>query len=151
MEIDLYKTLNENNKVTKTLTDQRVLTGTLKEEMSVIDPVVLIEGSYPSENYAYIPTFGKYYFIKKVTNVRNNLWRLEMHEDVLMTYSASIRALTALVERQQNNVNPYIVDTQAPLEADSQLYMKKLGGSFNTKNNLVIVNSVVTPTSVIEV
>lgn len=154
MTITLYKTTDEEIKVTKTLTDARVLTGALKEVTGIFDAAVLIEGNYPSENYAYITEFDKYYIIRNVQVINNNLWLLEMEEDVLMTFNTGIRNLEAIIERQESDFNPYLIDPEAPLEADHQLYIKKLGGyldannepvgTFSTKNNLVLINSLAT-------
>ena len=105
MTIDLYKNSSEVNKVDKDLELLAELTGTLKEETSIINPVILISDidSYISSmNYAYITEFNRYYFITNIESVRNNLWRVSFHVDVLYTYKNNIRENFAIVERNEN-------------------------------------------------
>lgn len=68
-----------------------IFVGTLKEETSIINPVVLMELENPAlYNYAYIPEFNRYYFITDMVAVRNGLWRLSMHVDVLESFKTSL-------------------------------------------------------------
>ena len=88
MEITLYKTSEENNKIDKTLSEPYNMTGSLRNESSVIRPSILVEIENPTNyNYMYIPDFGRYYFIKEMTSVRTNLWRLDCEVDVLKSYA----------------------------------------------------------------
>lgn len=104
MNLILYRNISETNAVNKSLTELVTLTGTLRNESSIIDPVILVSDidSYtPLMNYAYIPEFNRYYFIRNIESVRKNLWRLSMHVDVLYTYSEQIRANRAIIERNE--------------------------------------------------
>ena len=56
------------NKIGKTPETKFTLEGTLKEESSIVDPVILIEKDNPIEaNYAYIAEFERYYYIKDIS------------------------------------------------------------------------------------
>ena len=64
-----------------------VFSGSLKDETSVTAPIVLMEIENPTGyNYAYIPEFGRYYFIRDMTVVRTGLWRISMQVDVLESF-----------------------------------------------------------------
>lgn len=105
MNIVLYTNASEINAVDKKLTELTTLTGTLREQSSIIDPVITISGidSYVGQmNYAYIPDFNRYYFITNVESVRNNLWKVSFHVDVLFTYRDAIRENSAIIERNEN-------------------------------------------------
>ena len=64
----------------------------VKEPCDILAPVIELDTPDPaSYNYAYIPAWGRYYFI---TGIRFNagLWELTARVDVLATYRAAIGA-----------------------------------------------------------
>lgn len=71
-------------------------------------------------NYAYIPVFGRYYFISRVTIVRSNLFRYEMHVDPLMSFRQEILALSPVISRYQNSTKFQLADPQAVLPVNAQ-------------------------------
>lgn len=103
MDITLYVNNSEVQAINKTLSSGTVLTGTLREESSVINPSFLIEAINPSSfNYCYIPEFGRYYFIRNITSVRNNIWRITCDVDVLMSFRTYILNLSVTVSDLSN-------------------------------------------------
>lgn len=105
MTITFYNNASERNAVTKDLTEIATLSGALREESSIIDPKITIASltnSIKDINYAYIPDFGRYYFINEIVSVRNGVWRISMHVDVLMTYAEGIRNNSAIIQRNEN-------------------------------------------------
>ena len=109
--ITLYTNNSDRNVVSKSLTELRTITGTLREETSILNPVIRFQGTIPVHaNYMYIPEFDRYYFINDIKSIRNNLYEISAHVDVLMTYQDQIRNCTGIVARQQNNWNLYIDD-----------------------------------------
>lgn len=98
MDIVLYVNNSERQAINKTLTNGLTLTGSLRNESSVINPTILIETTNPSSyNYAYIPEFGRYYFITDMVSVRTNLWRMSLSVDVLMSFKTQILNLDVIV------------------------------------------------------
>ena len=114
MDLRLYYTSDENNKIKKTLSSALVLTGTMRDSSSIIKPVILVEGiSFNAYNYAYIPNFDRYYFIKGITNYRNNLWILELECDVLMSFKSSILNMNCiLLETEKKGADKYLPDNR---------------------------------------
>lgn len=103
------------NYVEKSLVDQKTVNGALRDGANIVDPIILIETDTPAEvisliNYAYIPTFSRYYYVTNITSEVNGLWSLEMHCDVLMSYKDEIKAQKAIVSRQENIRNMYLDD-----------------------------------------
>ena len=100
MDITLYQTVSERERINKVLGSYIAMTGTLRGESSVINPSFLIEYSNPSDyNYCYIPSFGRYYFITNITSVRNNIWRIDCSVDVLMSFRNEILNLEVIVSQ----------------------------------------------------
>lgn len=103
MNIELYRNNSEPNKITKSLSAISTLSGSLRNESEVVNPVVLVEGnisSFQMANYARIQAFGRYYFITGIKSIRNNIVELSLHTDVLMSFNLS-------------NVNGIVIETQS--------------------------------------
>ena len=115
---------DEVNQIGKTTSNLITLTGSVRGECSVTDPVIEVYAVSVSSNYAYITEFSRYYFIRKITCVRTGLFRLEMHVDVLETYKTPIKALTAIIKRQQNVYNMYLDDPMFQTQNRQQIVTK---------------------------
>lgn len=109
MTITFYKTVSEKNRVDKTLTDSKIITGTLKEKTSIISPSLIVKVSNNFNifdyNYCYIQDFNRYYFINEITNINANLFDIDLTIDVLMTYKISILNLECKIEKYSGS-NP---------------------------------------------
>ena len=87
------------------------LEGTLRNEQDIEDPVVTITGTYtqgdlpfiPKCNYLYIQEWNRYYFIRDCKCVRDQVWQLTCHVDVLMSFKSDILNLTAVISKQQGS------------------------------------------------
>ena len=132
MNITLYNNSSPKIQIGKNLTVVKSMTGELREECDMINPSILIENAgVISANYAYIPEFGRYYFITKITSVRKDLWRVDMHVDVRETYKNQIKANTAVVARSSGYYNLYLPDSKMPLTQDNFNITYTLGSQFD--------------------
>jgi hypothetical protein len=113
MVIKLYTNRSDKNVVTKNITEVASFTGILREGCSVIDPVIKFQNFNRSlvnqVNYAMVQEFGRYYFIKDI-NFIGNLTEIHMHCDVLSSFQTQLKALDAVVIRQENKSNVYLRD-----------------------------------------
>ena len=117
MEITLYTNESEKNKLEKTITTSILLEGNLRDESSIINPIILISSNKEDipymYNYAYIPAFGRYYFITDIESVRTGIWRVSMHVDVLMSYKEQIKNLNVIINNsEQTGANNYLSGEQ---------------------------------------
>lgn len=111
--IKLQKNSSENNAFDKTITDITTMTGTLRNETSIIDPVILCECSMSdvkNANYMTISEFGRKYFITDVKSIRSGIVEIYGHCDVLSTFKTGILSNKAIIERQETEWNLYIDD-----------------------------------------
>lgn len=85
-----------------------------------------------SANYVYIPEFNRYYFINDIISIRTNMWRLNMHVDVLMSYKNQIKQMNAFVNR-----NEFIYDEMVKDDLISYYYNKDVSEYIPTKGDKV--------------
>lgn len=101
--ISLFKTGSENNRVVKTLTDEKQLSGELRNQTSVLNPSIRIESAdnIAGYNYCYISEFGRYYYVTDIVSVRTNCWVVSLRCDVLMSYKDEIQGLNVILNNTQ--------------------------------------------------
>jgi hypothetical protein len=121
--ISLYKTASENNRVVKALTSGKEMSGELRNQTSVLNPSIRIESAdnISTYNYAYIPEFGRYYYISDITSVRTNCWIISLRCDVLMSYSAQIKALRPIIEREEVGQSSGLIDSDMPININKKV------------------------------
>jgi len=85
------------------------ITATLKDDVSMVQPVFIIQGDHFT--YNYISFAGRYYFVDDVVSLRNSLCEIHCNIDVLATYKAAIQAASAYV-LYYSHTNNEIVDTR---------------------------------------
>lgn len=90
MQILLYNNSSPRNKISKALTQVGVLAGTLRDETNIVSPTIRISGAvFPDFNYAQIPDFNRYYYLKDVRSVRSGIWDISLQSDPLMSFNLS--------------------------------------------------------------
>lgn len=114
MTITLQTNTSPEIQLDKQLTTVATLTGTLRAETSLLDPVIIVAGSLASlasVNYMTIPDFGgRSYFVRAMRSIRDGLVEISGHVDVLSTYATQIRANRGITSRQERNWNLYLND-----------------------------------------
>lgn len=118
MIVNLYKLTKKINStlrpapVTGTEYDCKIL-----NPSSIINPTLELQKTDSNLiyefNYAYIPTFKRYYFVNDIVSFRN-LWRISLTVDVLATYRTDIYNSSQYVLRSRMASNPDIVDPVYP-------------------------------------
>lgn len=107
MDIYFYNNHSPANVVRKKLDNETVISGTLKEDIEIINPELLISKQVFNYNYCYIPKFKRYYFIRNQTLETKNFIRLYLHVDVLQSYQDIIRNSMAQIQVSSSKGNGY--------------------------------------------
>lgn len=113
MTVDIQYTSSEANRVNKQILTLTRLEGVLRNNSNTIDPEILIEGDIgdiAGANYLTIYSFKRHYFIRYIESVRNNLYKIVAHVDVLATFATAIKGNSAIIHRQANSFNLYLDD-----------------------------------------
>lgn len=137
MTIEFYVNQSEKNRLDKTLVSAFNLNGELKEDCSIIDPVIKVVAdvsSMSSVNYMYIASFGRYYFINNVISINNDICEVHAHVDVLSTYKDEIRAQRAIVSRQEKKWNLYLNDGVFKTYQNPYIITKAFSSGFTSQH-----------------
>lgn len=103
MDIKLYYNSSDNRCIKKVITDEFVLSGTLRESTSIVNPEITVTSANPLRyNYCYIPSLKRYYYINNVISVKNGVWKLVMEVDPLMSFKNDILALNVVASKQSS-------------------------------------------------
>lgn len=125
MNITLYNFAKERNSLDLP-SGGTVRSCVLKEQSSITSPVVDMSGVDGLYNYAYIPSFDRYYYVTDIVKVTNDITRYSLAVDVLATYRSEILASSQYVLRSTNNVDVSIVDSWYPQKSGNKSTMKNL-------------------------
>lgn len=89
----------------------------VKEPCGILNPTISLNlsltGNPYAYNYAYIPTFDRWYYVREWT-FQNALWSASLEVDVLASWKQSIGASTCYVLRSSQSYNGVIMDTTYP-------------------------------------
>lgn len=144
MEIRLYNNVSDNRTIRKKLLKEFSLTGTLRDSCSLIEPVINIESSNVLRfNYAYIPDFQRYYFVKEIINLRKNIWTLELEVDPLMSFKGDILALDVVVDKQSSDSigDEYIDDGSLVADNNTFTSVYNLSSGFNDHGEYILITA----------
>ncbi len=99
----------------------------LKDPCSVLNPQIRLSTDNPrTYNYAYIPMFGRYYFITDWVSDHNQ-WICSMSVDVLASFKDGILASSQYVLRSASSINPRIADANYPIDTLNDLRTTRVG------------------------
>ena len=83
------------------------------EPCNVDAPELLLSAQYVTGfNYAYIPMWGKYYFVGDGTVIDGNRATLPLSVDILTTNADEIKGLTVRLRRYEKRLTPDMPDNQ---------------------------------------
>lgn len=144
MRIKLYKVYDRENKLNKTLNNELVLTGSLKNKVSVYNPVIMLKSdnfNFSDYNYCYIEDFDRYYFIEDIEIDALTLFEIRLREDVLMSFNNDIKNMTVQINESNNPNSNFIdckmgdkkeliqsIDLENPFSKTGFLYMSTIKG-----------------------
>lgn len=128
----------------KNSTKQPTETGTtftieLKENTSVLNPILIMTASttgFPAPftpthfNYAFIPNFGRYYYITDVQYVLGH-WEFSLVVDVLASFKTAIGNQSVYIERSAYESNGDIIDNLYPAKTDVQISSATIATSWS--------------------
>ena len=140
--VNFYLNNSEPERLDKSLSWVGNLEGVLKNDTSIIDPVILFDcplSDLVNSNYMYIEEFGRYYFITDIRSLTNALAEVSAHVDVLTTFAAQIRSNEAIISRQQNKWNLYLNDGSFRVYQDRYCGIRKFPHGFTDTSYVLAI------------
>ena len=147
MNITLYTVADDPIVADKTLGTGSQMTGTFRASVDVLTPTFTIDASLYSANYnyAYLPDFGRYYYITKKRHVTTDLLELSLRVDVRKSFLTELRANKGILTRQENNYDMYLPDPSIPTSSKKALNIMKfpytpfIKGSIDTNRPIIML------------
>lgn len=139
MNIYLYKTYDRHNKLNKTLTAVRSVSGTLKNATQLTDVTIDMTGIddvINTFNYLYIDEFNRYYFVTDIKILSGDLYQIHAHVDVLYTYRELIKGMTVVADRSSNRFNRYLADSKSYRYANTYTIEQEFPDGFNNTSSV---------------
>ena len=140
--IAIGKMSSPANKLTKNFTVKQTLSGTLRNESEIIDPTIIINTTSADIflcNYMQISTFGRSYFITSIKSIRNGVYEIQGHCDVLSSFASEIRANNAIILRQEHNFNLLLNDDVFKCKQNARVQYKKFPSQLGNFNYILTV------------
>ncbi len=138
MAFDIKIGINRSERIAldKTFDVFTTLTGTLKAETSIVDPVIIIEADVATlnrANYMEIESFGRFYFITNIKSIRNGLVEISAHCDVLSSFKTAIRGNSGIIAKQENAWNLYLNDGSFKVYQNPMVLTKAFPSGFTSQ------------------
>lgn len=113
-EISFYKQTQDYRTLNKTLENPLVKQVNIRTDIDIYNPTLYLQDFDIA--YNYFVWDNRYYFIQSAYYTARQVWRLQCHIDVLMTYKSDILASNAtLVASQHNPLGDYMQGTSIPV------------------------------------
>lgn len=146
MQIDLFTCTSERNRINKSnyISNRFTMEGSLKNETNVIDIVVLIEKTNPvsfNYNYMYISEFNRWYYIEDFKCIRNRLWEIHAHVDVLYSFCSDILSTTVIADKIETETaaNLYLDDGSFVMDTRKYNQVKEFPNGFNDNGEYILI------------
>lgn len=137
MTITLFKNLSDPRCIVKNMQQvgEQNIPLEFIENSDVVNPVLKMtpESNVLQANYAYIPEWGRYYFIENHTVSKGYIY-VNMKSDVLQSFASQIRECKAVVTRNQKRYNLYQVDDQFKIENRRALQRVEFDKGFDSSS-----------------
>lgn len=111
MRIIFYTNNSDSNELNKNINLITELNCNVnRDNLDILSPILFL--SYfdikkLNINYCYIEELNRYYFIDSYTIEKNNLIKLQLETDVLMTFKNDILLSSGIVKETKNNQNNF--------------------------------------------
>lgn len=143
MNLILYTNNSPRNKLVKDLTEITTVSAVLKDSTSIINPVFRLSGvtavDIAKVNYIGVAALNRQYFVTSVESIRNDVWELTCHVDVLSSYADAIKAQSAVIHRQENNWNLYLDDGFFKTYQNPNIVVKRFPSGFTTQSFVLAI------------
>lgn len=130
MEIELYITHDADTVIGKDKELKHKITMEMKDRQNITQPtIILYEGDMDLQdiNYAYIPHYERYYFVRTYNMGPNQIYELLLECDVIETFKEEILASEADITRNIEEGDYMNIPGNAEVKKDVQTFESNKG------------------------
>lgn len=144
MVVKFYNTSSDPLQLTKYLTGEIVLTVNTTDNVDIENPTFLLDltAAKMTKNFAYVPDWGKYYFLREPQIVNGNHVEISGSIDPLMSNRNAILNAQIIADRSASDYENYMEDELVSDSGKIITKIRKLPTVFNTQaatNNYVLI------------
>lgn len=141
IEVSLQVNNSPTNKIGKSITTHATVGCDLKEDTSIINPVLIMQSSdlLSLINYVTIPAFGRSYFVNNIVSVARALVEVHCTVDPLESFKSQILAQTGVVVRQETQFNQMLDDGQFKAQQNPQFQTLVYPSGFSGQSFILAV------------
>lgn len=144
MTLALYENKSDEIVLDKNITTLATYNGYMKNESSILNPIVRIEGAFNignlvNANYMYLPDYRRYYYITDIAQIRANLVEITGRVDVLMSFKDEIRLCSGIVRKNAKEYNLYLDDGTLKVYQNKLIITKEFPSGFPIENDRYIL------------
>ena len=144
MTVKFYKTSSDPLQLTKYLTNELILAVETTDNVDIENPTFLLDltAAKMERNFAYVPTWGKYYFLREPQIVNGNHVEISGSIDPLMSNRNAILNAQIIADRSASDYENYMDDEFVSDSGKIITKIRKLPTVFNTQaatNNYVLI------------
>lgn len=133
MEILLYTTQDADTVMNKTLELKYTIQMEIKDSQNITQPTIALmeyeDMKLDEVNYAYIPDFNRYYFIRSYNVAPNQIYHLALECDVIETFKEEIIQSQADISRVIEEGDYLDVGTINEVRKEAEIYESDKGFS----------------------
>lgn len=142
-DIVLLNNTSDDRTLGKTVVAVDEIDGDFKDFVNLhnIDIDIDITGlSIGSINYMYIPTLGRYYFVRQKTMLNNSICRFSLVCDLLESMATDILSVRAICERAESGyyTNPMLTDSEIPVQVNNIIKYHNFSAGLDNNTNVLI-------------
>lgn len=145
MQVTLCNTPSERNIINKVIQDVISINATIKGELSVENPVLLLDytGDSNNINYMKIPELNRTYFINEIIKLTGQRYEVHGKSDVLESFKNDILNMNCIINKQQSplQANMYLDDGSFVLENKEFNSVVNFPNGFNDNGEYILITA----------
>lgn len=135
----LYVNSSEQRKLDKNISSVLSDTVTLKADVDVVNPEIIINTTTDLSNVNYMKIDDRYYYATVHKLPGGGRYRIVGHSDVLMTFKDQIRNQVGIIARNQNSYNRFLNDDRVKLNSYEQIRTLEFPNGFSKAMNYYLI------------
>ena len=145
MQVTLCNTPSERNIINKVIQDVTSVNAIIKGELSVENPVLILDytGDSNNINYMRIPELHRTYFINEIIKLTGQRYEVHGKSDVLESFKNDILNMNCIINKQQSAVqsNMYLDDGSFVLENKEFNTVVNFPTGFNDNGEYILITA----------